>query len=401
MRLKTLVAGGVTMSWMLLAQPALGATVEVGETEWGAPLVLYRAAAGEINTVRVVEEHGRVFVITDSSASVTSEANECVALSANSIRCEVDAGGPFDFFAFLSVFLEDGADGADVKSDYGTVYGGPGPDRLTGALTGDAVDLILYGGSGDDRLVGRSRGEELRGGEGADSLDGGAGDDELVGGAGADVIVGGPGEDEVSFQDKQVAVKITLDGRANDGAVGEHDTVKADVEDVWGSNGPTTFIGDADANRFQGAGKSDVVLAGAGDDTILGSAGRDILSGGTGDDFIDGAAGGDVLLGGPGGDLIYGSAGADVVGGGPGNDVLKAGLDGDHLSGGRGADYLRGAVGNDTLRGGPGRDRLYGNHGADRLYARDGDRDRVIGGRDRDRARVDLVDVLILIEALF
>jgi hypothetical protein len=203
----------------------LGATVEVGETEWGAALVLYRAAAGEINTVRVVEEHGRVFVITDSSAPLTSEANECVALSANSVRCEVDAGGPFDFTAFLSVFLEDGADGADVKSDYGTVYGGPGPDTLTGTLTGNA-ELILYGGSGDDRVVGRSRGEELRGGEGADSLDGGAGADELVGGAGADVIAGGPGVDEVSYQDKQVAVKITLDGRANDGAVGEHDTVK-------------------------------------------------------------------------------------------------------------------------------------------------------------------------------
>jgi hypothetical protein len=62
---------------------------------------------------------------------------------------------------------------------------------------------------------------------------------------------------------------------------------------------------------------------------------------------------------------------------------------------------LSGGSQNDILRGGPGRDHLFGDSNADVLYARDRNRERVDGGRGVDRARVDPVDGLFRVEALF
>jgi hypothetical protein len=44
---------------------------------------------------------------------------------------------------------------------------------------------------------------------------------------------------------------------------------------------------------------------------------------------------------------------------------------------------------------------LFGDSNADVLYARDRNRERVDGGRGVDRARVDPVDGLFRVEALF
>jgi hypothetical protein len=110
--------------------------------------------------------------------------------------------------------------------------------------------------------------------------------------------------------------------------------------------------------------------------TILGSPGRDV---------IQGTPGIDVICGGGGNDRIYGGAGHDLILGGKGND---------RLNGGAGREHIRGGPGEDALIGGGGDDELFGEAGADLLLARDGVADLVNGGRGRDRARVDRVDVL-------
>jgi Ca2+-binding RTX toxin-like protein len=406
MRPHKLFAGIAALAWMLLAQPALAATVGVFEDSIDDFYedIRYQAAVGELNAVTVLEEPAGTYTITDLGAVITTLTPECVSLTPNSVRCQVDPDiEGNDERAWF--FLEDGADTADVGDSYGSfVRGGAGPDTLTGSDY-----QILVGGLGDDTLVGGGGGQELFGGNGSDSLDGGAGrDDYLQGGAGTDVIAGGPGEDEVSYSDHPGAVRISLDGRANDGAAGENDWVRADVENATGSRGRTTFIGNASPNEFWGRShEGNVARMGAGNDLVIASPafgsrqGPNVLSGGAGNDLLAGGSKRDIVLGGPGDDWLSAYGSADVIRGGPGTDSLYGRSGADDLIGGRGNDRVRGGLGHDMLRGGPGRDHLIGDSGADVFYARDRNRDRVDGGAGPDRAQVDSIDRLFGVEVLF
>ena len=385
MRFKTLLAGGVTLVWMLLAQPVLGATVELSRGENDGELHLdYKAAVGEINNVSIVEAPRGVYMIIDVGAPVTSQTAECISISVNAVRCAFPDEDPI-----ILVHAEDGADTVDVDTGpnvngYGSVIvGGAGPDTLSATRRS-----IVLGGLGDDRLIGRRGQQSLFGAEGWDSLSGGADHDYLQGGMGDDVIAGGSGSDTVSYSDRGVPVWIFLDGLRNDGdQTTEWDWVRADVENVSGSRGGTTFVGDAGPNVFFGyyGGRygQDLVRGRGGDDRIYGAGGRDLLWGGAGDDLLEGYNGADVIRGDGGNDVLLGQRGQDDLGGGSGNDRLSGGRE------------------NDMLRGGPGRDRLSGNGRADVLYARDRNRDWVSGGGGHDRAQVDSVDRLFWLEVLF
>jgi Ca2+-binding RTX toxin-like protein len=200
MRSHRLLAGGVALALMLLAQSALGATVSIPS---GSTLLVYRAAAGEINDVSVVEAPDNVFVITDLNAVITPLTTECTSISANAVRCEVDP------VIQLRVFTRDGADRVDLVSGGVWVYGGTGPDKLSGtrsdALPGPVPwfdEQTLLGERGEDRLVGRRGAQTLGGGGGADVLEGGLDNDSLFGGYGRDVLRGGTGNDWVSGEGK-------------------------------------------------------------------------------------------------------------------------------------------------------------------------------------------------------
>jgi Ca2+-binding RTX toxin-like protein len=106
-------------------------------------------------------------------------------------------------------------------------------------------------------------------------------------------------------------------------------------------------------------------------------------------DFVRAVQG---IGGGSAGDVLSGNVGPNIIFGLGGNDVLRAG---------GGSDLVLGGPGNDRIRGGPGRDQLGGNQGRDVFYARDGFRDRVSGGSGFDRARVDGLDIVMSIQALF
>jgi Ca2+-binding RTX toxin-like protein len=392
-RCKTLLAVGAALVWMLQAELAFGATVGVfEEPERGEVEVRYEATLGEINDLTVVEAPENVYLFTDVNAVITPLAG-CTSISPMSARCEVNA----ELFDRAVVFTKDGADRVDAASEGAFVRGGPGSDTLTSRLSGS-----LGGGFGDDFLVGLTGRQGLHGGGGADRLDGGIGDDFLDGGPGTDVIAGGPGRDMVDYFDTRAPVRITLDGRANDGAAGENDWVQADVESASGSTRSTTFIGNAGPNEFVGWSRAgDAVRAGAGDDSLQLWFGPDLVSAGGGDDLVDDEGGRDVITGGPGDDKLHGYDGADLILGGRGDDVLTGGRGDDELRGGRGNDRLSGGRRNDTLRGGPGHDRLFGELGDDILYARDRTRDIVLGGFGHDRAHVDPLDGLFSVEGVF
>jgi hypothetical protein len=100
-------------------------------------------------------------------------------------------------------------------------------------------------------------------------------------------------------------------------------------------------------------------------------------------------------------DVICGNGGNDRLHGGGGNDVLRGGYGNDRLYGQGGRDRLDGGFGDDALNGGAADDEHRAGTGADTIVARDGVEDVVDGGRGRDRARVDVADIIRAIERRF
>lgn len=167
----------------------------------------------------------------------------------------------------------------------------------------------------------------------------------------------------------------------------------SDFENVLGTNGNDTFIGNQYRNRLEGGLGNDTLSGMAGNDLLIGGEGNDSYTGGLGADTVDfgGSAAGidaDVSLGfatGEGDDslvdfieIIKGSAFNDsIVGGGgvtasnfritgrAGNDILTGSGSNDYLKGGAGNDKLRGLEGGDTLKGGKGKDKAWGGPGTD------------------------------------
>lgn len=175
--------------------------------------------------------------------------------------------------------------------------GAPGIDGGTTA-GGDAVAANVEGaegGKGNDTLRGNNGPNQLFGDGGTDLLAASGGNDLLEGGTEPDTFGGGSGIDTVSYADhvfsstivKKGGAIATLDGRANDGVPGLDgggtnngvDDIRTDVENLEGSNGSDTLVGNSDRNMLVGDPAS-AVSSGLG-------TGNDKLTALDGDDFID------------------------------------------------------------------------------------------------------------------
>ncbi|HEX8106062.1 MAG TPA: calcium-binding protein, partial [Solirubrobacteraceae bacterium] len=300
----------------------------------------------------------------------------------------LDGGGsPFDRIDYsqrtagvridLDDVADDGAAGEadDVRDSFEYVAGGAGNDTIVASQSRFA-SFVMTGAGGNDAITGGDQFDDLSGGDGNDTLTGNGGSDDFRGGLGDDVqrggdgaddffesdagtangaddIGGGPGVDEVDATSRTTALKVTLgDDVANDGAAGEGDNVRSDVEDFSGGLAPDSIFGSAAANDLSGGG-------GASTDTIDGAGG---------DDTIYGRFGGDKLSGGAGADHVYGEEGDDRLDGGTEDDELRGGDGKDQLAGGTGADEVLGDRDDDTLTEPAAKDTgdvLTGGDGAD------------------------------------
>jgi hypothetical protein len=167
-----------------------------------------------------------------------------------------------------------------------TVQGGGGSDLITAG----GRRLRAYGGPGDDRFL-----------PDATTIDSGEISTPLV--MKRDVVDGGPGVDTVVLANPRRSgpVRVTLDGRADDGEPGEHDNYGADVENVVVSRVPAVVVGNRLDNRIE-------LLVGG---TARGGRGDDVLLGGS---RLVGGRGHDQLLGGSGTSLVLARDGVrDVV----------------------------------------------------------------------------------------
>lgn len=300
-----------------------------------------------------------------------------------------------------------------IASDVEILTGGTVADALTAysggsTLNGGAGNDTLTGGAGADSLNGDGDDDSIVGGLGNDTLSGGTGNDTFYEGAatssGADVFNGNAGTDTIDYSDRSTnAVVVTMDGTAaNDGETGETDNVKADIENILGTDFADDITGNALSNEITGGLGNDTLTGGAGDDifheyggctlTTTGDAfgnqycsngtgeastGNDRIYGGTGVDAVDYLRYGQLLvkldgtatsgLSGTETDLL--DTDVEDVYGGAGNDYIVGNSSSNMLFGGLGNDTLDGAAGDDTLDGGGGTSDLTGGAGADICYA--------------------------------
>ena len=299
------------------------------------------------------------------------------------------------------------------------LVGSDAPNQIN---AGAGLDLVfglggddrLIGGNGDDGLIAGAGSDLLEGGFDDDSLAGEGGDDTLDGGFGEDVMEGGADTDTASYAARVQTVAVTIDGAANDGQIGEGDTVRTDVENVVGGNGDDVLSAppeDVNGNNLPAhnelsGGLGDDQITGSGNDTLLGGPDDDVLSEGNilrgegGNDRLDGRNFDDVLDGGPGEDRLDPGRGADDVSGGPGRDMVQfvrigavtVSLDdvANDVGGSGGFDNIRsdvevvlGTPGDDVLHGSDGPDELQGSFGEDTLVGFGGP-DVLNGGADHD-----------------
>lgn len=173
----------------------------------------------------------------------------------------------------VSVDAGAGNDGAPGEGDTIT-----GVEQVLGGAAGD----VLSAGAAASRLVGGLGADTLTGGAAADRLiggtetgDGADGNDTFDGAGGADIFIGGAGRDTASYATRSAPVTVTIGDGANDGAAGEKDDVRDDIERVVGGSAGDVLTGDDGANALLGAGGPDLITPGDGADTVDAGPGDD------------------------------------------------------------------------------------------------------------------------------
>jgi Ca2+-binding RTX toxin-like protein len=342
----------------------------------------YRAAAGEVNQLDLGQSGATRYAISDRVSPLFAGPG-CQPVNARRVQCSLIG------VRFVSIEVGDGNDSVDSIGD------------LPGFET-PSVQQVLVGGTGNDHLIagtgqntldGQAGDDTLFGFTGNDNMNGREGNDTLLPGTGRDVAVGGTGRDRVSYANHSGPVIISVDGAANDGAAGEGDNVARDVEELEGSSGSDTLVGNELVNRFFGSPGNDLYIGGAGNDDYLASndPGADTFQGGGG--TVDAVSYNSrreslaIALDGQANDGTSGQERDNI-----GTDVESA-------SGGQAADFLFGNGANNRLFGSAGADVITGNGGADvvvaglgddRVFVKDGIADTVsCGGGTGDRVERD------------
>jgi Ca2+-binding RTX toxin-like protein len=238
--------------------------------------------------------------------------------------------------------------GADGQADQATIGATSGADTLSissdGALVsvgGLAAAVVLSGAEAalDRLVVDTGAGNDVVDASGLApgvvklTIDAGAGSDTVTGSGGADLVLGDSGNDRIVDRDfvnfdvydggtgvdtidysnvifADAIVTINLGIGKTSVAGGNTETV-SHFENVVGSQGGETIVGNELANLLDGAAGNDSLSGHDGDDRLLGGAGADDLTGGGGNDRLDGGAGSDRLAGSDGADRLTGGLDAD------------------------------------------------------------------------------------------
>jgi Ca2+-binding RTX toxin-like protein len=301
------------------------------------PVVGFSAAPGETNQVFVTVSRNKL-VFSDITAPITA-GDGCTRIGAAVAECPITVDS-------VIVQLDDGNDRIEYDAPHrASVVAGAGNDTIIGATRsaapGRSIEPVFYfGGAGSDlityafadrgvrvntddfsgggpsedgrpgidretvgddferiegsnfddpQLFGSTGNDQIVGGNGNDVIGGGGGNDVLLEGLernGADSLNGGTGNDTVSYGVRASGVQVVLDGLRNDGAPGENDDVRPNVENVQGTSFDDTLVGNSLANTILGFGGVDGIKGGGSNDTLHGGPGKDTIFGEGGIDSI-------------------------------------------------------------------------------------------------------------------
>ena len=264
------------------------------------------SAASNDVLVRVI---GNEISIRDT-ARVSASA-PCRALSSIEVRCPNTARS-------IQIGTFDGNDTVEYRARHtGSVHLGEGVDTVFGGrreASGQSIEPVRYVGDGGhdrinyggaDRSVsvtpedgnandGRTGGGDnenvdttfeefigsnfsdgpLFGTAHSDLMNGGPGNDQIGAGGGADVFLalpgdgtddyhGGPGIDAILYSSYSTPVDVSLDNVANDGAPGERDQVRSNVENLSGGSAGDTLRSFGAFSRLDGNGGNDTLDGGS------------------------------------------------------------------------------------------------------------------------------------------
>jgi Ca2+-binding RTX toxin-like protein len=456
-----LAAAALVLAMVGLAAPATAVPI----CTFAAPTATITLTIADTASIR---RSGDAITMNGSpcdTATVTTTDTIVVNASGAPALLEIDLGGG----PFAPGATDEGNPDSEIEftvtmaSGPFRITGSPGDDHVVAGVNGanlnaqeatadldvtvtGAPTVTVDGGDGTDSVSvggGSGTGAALSGG----SLLGGAGDDALLGGLGGGTLDGGDGSDTADYAG---ATQLTLADLVSQSVAHQGGGVDAlvSIENLSGSPGDDTIVGNDGANALRGAEGSDVLDGNGGDDTIEGGAGsdtldfrdaangvdvdlanhtasgegRDTVSGvenviGTAhDDDLTGDAVANVLAGGDGNDRIDGGDEADTLVGGDGKDTaafasaaqgvtvdLRKGtakgagsdtLDGfenvegsgkaDTITGAKGVNKLNGKGGSDRVSGGDGNDDVLGGDGNDILFGQNGN-DVIKGGNGKDQ----------------
>ncbi len=263
-----------------------------------------------------------------------------------------------------------------------SIAGGGGNDTLDGGNGNDTISQTGLGSTVENGGVGA---DTLNGGPGTDAVNGGSGDDSLSGGSGVNTLDGGTGTDTADYS---AALNVPIASLGGNFALatwpaGVGSDSLVNLENVNGSPGADTIIGDGSDNVLRGLGANDFIRPAGGDDSVQGGNGTDTV------DFQDAPGGVSVnLTTGTGSALGFGTVALTSI-----ENVNGSGF-ADQLSGNGGPNTLSGAAGNDQIDGGGGADVLDGGANDDTIFARDGFVDTIVCGAGNDSASVDPIDTV-------
>ena len=245
------------------------------------------------------------------AAAPPAAADSTLSYSSGVVTITADAGGTDLLTVSLfggTQFSLSGTKFREVNADATACTANGAKTIVTCAAALTRIDVRL--GDRDDRLTvnatttrinasGGPGADVLGGGPGPDRLDGGAGDDTFrASPGGSDEFVGGPGLDSLqTIVGRPVA--LSLDGAANDRvpASGPVSNVRADVEDVKGSDGVDRMTGSAAGNLLDGLGGNDVLEGRGGYDAHSGGPGNDVIRARDGlSELVDCGEGSDVAV---------------------------------------------------------------------------------------------------------
>jgi len=251
--------------------------------------------------------------LTTVSSGETSASFPAVA--GTTYRIAVDGtGGSTGTFKFEYSLGE--CNGLDATiMGRGSITGTTGDDVIVGSSATD----VINGRAGNDTICGFGGDDDISGAAGNDRQDGGTGNDTFKEGptpSGADRFAGEAGFDTVTYGSRTGAVRVTVNGAANDGESAEGDNVTTSVERVFGGSGGDTLTGNDSDNTLLGQGGGDTIRGGGLNDTLVGGLGPDSLFGEAGADalnLVDGVNGNDNGDGGPDTDRANQDTGDTVI----------------------------------------------------------------------------------------